>query len=233
MAPNHFDWDETQSPKLNFDIREQRFSEFSGLIDDKSNHKTVINQVEDKSLRNYREKVESKLSSLNIQIPKSKIANADDGEAKNETSELMQKFLQNDKLTTTEMDKIKKIISYKRLFQQLDKVKQPQVMNKVTDVKNDASDLKLPVKKQLGAVKKKKKRFRNLYGAPSSSEPEDEPVEPKTSTSGDYSVVQSNCLAGVVPKLIIKRKPEMPLPFVKLERLDLDVLYQEKRVCID
>lgn len=234
-APNHFDWDETQSPKRNFDIQEKRFSEFRGLISDKSNMKPVIKQIEDKSLQNYKEKVQSKLSSLNIQIPKGKLANPEEVTVKNETSELMQKFLQNDKLTSVEMEKIKKIISYKRWFQQLDKVSPQIASNKNLEVRSDTSglekDIKLNLKKQTTTVKKKK-RFRNLYSV-SSNESEDEPIETKNSTSGDYSVVQSNCLAGVVPKLIIKRRPEMPLPFVKLERLDLDVLYQEKRVCIE
>lgn len=236
-VPNHFDWDETQSPKMNLDVQEKRFSEFRGLINENPNPQPVITKVEDKSLQNYKEKVESKLSSLNLQIPKSaKVISIEDGELKNDTSELMQKFLQNDKLSPIEMEKIKKIITFKRLVQQLDKVK-PHVANKNLEIKNSSSsidkDVKLNLKKPVIAPKKKKKRFRNLYGV-SSSDTEDELVEAKnSSTSGDYSVVQSNCLAGVVPKLIIKRRPEMPLPFVKLERLDLDVLVHEKRACIE
>lgn len=237
-VPKNFDWDETQSPKMNFNIQEKHFSEFRGLINENPNPQPVINKVEDKSLQNYKEKVESKLSSLNIQIPKSsKLASTEEGELKKETSELMHKFLQNGKLTATEMEKIKKIITFKRLVQQLDKVK-PNVAKKNLEMNGNDSpdidkDLQLILKKPAVITKKKKKRFRNLYSI-SSSETEDEPIDPKNSSkSGDYSVVQSNCLAGVVPKLIIKRRPEMPIPFVKLERLDLDVLVQEKRVYIE
>ncbi|CAH1118643.1 unnamed protein product [Phaedon cochleariae] len=242
IKPNSFDWEDTQSPKSNKNQNDQRFSEFRGLINDTKTvqSKPVIDVQKlklgpslegqtDDTLQNYKDQVESKLSSLNIQIPTA--AKPIDKLPVNPLTEpeskiLMQKFLKSKKLTAEEIDKIKKIISYKRLVQQMKHLKSPEVqsssVNPTYEIKKELgeNDNKLHLKK----VNEKKRKFRchNL----SNSESEEEDFRDRR--SGDYSVVQANCLAGVVPKLIIKRKTEMPMPIVRLERLDLELLGDQK-----
>ncbi|CAH1111940.1 unnamed protein product [Psylliodes chrysocephalus] len=239
VKQNYFDWEETQSPKTNFSKdQDTKLSEFKGLIgESKCKAKVVIDvndfnlkpsteSSEDEILQNYKVQVESKLNNLNIQIPRPKPLDRQiaDPFTKSETNCLIDRFLKNEKLSSEEMEKIRKIISYKRLVQQLKKIKSPDIssspMNPACEVRNEMSkrEAKLLLKKDQG---KKKTRFRNLYSQSESASEEDFRKESKR---GDYSVVQSNCLAGVVPKLIIKRKTEMPLPVVRLERLDLGLL---------
>ncbi|KAJ8953709.1 hypothetical protein NQ314_007319 [Rhamnusium bicolor] len=245
--PNYFDWEETQSPKTNPISQEnsdRRVSEFSGLINNNKSKIVIdINDLnpkpapsensEDEILQNYKEQVDSKLSSLNIQIPRvaKPSNNVFNPFSKPETNNLMQRFLKNEKITYEEMEKIKKIISYKRLVQQLKRIKSPDLaspsLNPSYEIRKNCAEkeMKLHLKKVPG--KRSKQRFRNLY-----SESANESVSDFSDTKkndGDYSVVQSNCFAAGVPKLIIKRKTEMPVPVVRLERLDLDLLVKKKR----
>ncbi|XP_057667944.1 uncharacterized protein PF3D7_1120600-like [Diorhabda carinulata] len=247
VKQNYFDWEETQSPKVNISQKDQdsKICEFKGLINNNNKNKPKVlidindfnskpnnESSEDEILQNYKEQVESKLNTLNFQIPKPakslerQIVNPF---SKPETNSLIERFLKNEKLNGEEMEKIRKIISYKRLMQQLKKIKNHDLsrttsLNPAYEVRKELSEkqTKLLLKK---VSEKKKSRFRNLHST-SDSETEHECRE-KTRCSGDYSVVQSVCLAGVVPKLIIKRKTEMPLPFVRLERLDLGLLEEK------
>ncbi|KAJ8917293.1 hypothetical protein NQ315_002311 [Exocentrus adspersus] len=236
--PNHFDWEETQSPKTNLTTKEdshKRLSEFRGLFSNKSkiiidvsdlNSKpAALDNSEDEILQNYKEQVDSKLSSINLQIPR--VANILNPCSKSETNTLMQRFLKNEKLSSEDMDKIKRIISYKRLMQQLDKIKVQSPLNPTYEIRKACveEEMKLHLKK---VPEKKKKRFRNLY-AESTTESDSDLSDSNKNTNGDYSVVQSNSVAAGVPKLIIKRKTEMPVPVVKLQRLDLGILVNKKR----
>ncbi|CAH2009200.1 unnamed protein product [Acanthoscelides obtectus] len=178
--------------------------------------------VQDEILRSYKEQVESKLSSLNLQIPKLT-------KPKPSPPNIIQRFLKNDKLTEAEVEKIKEIILCKKLMQ----LKSPETNPGSSSYevrKEEETDIKLHFKKL--PPKKKKLRFRNLY-ADSSESDEDFKSAPTTSSvtqvGGDYAVVQSNrALAGVVPKLIIKRKTELPLPVVRLERLNMGMFKKRK-----
>ncbi|XP_018561554.1 uncharacterized protein PFB0145c isoform X3 [Anoplophora glabripennis] len=242
--PNYFDWEETQSPKTNLESKEdpqKRLSEFRGLIN--NNKSKVVVDVsdlkpptsegsEDEILQNYKEQVDSKLSSLNLQIPRAAKppTNIINPFSNTETITLMQRFLRNEKLSGDEMEKIKKIISYKRLMQQLDRIKSPGLsnspLNPSYEIRKNCTEkeMKLHLKK---VPEKKKKRFRNLY-TDSTTESDSDFCDFKRN-NGDYSVVQSNSYAAGVPKLIIKRKTEMPVPVVRLERLDLNLLNNRKR----
>lgn len=247
VKQNYFDWEETQSPKVNINQKDQdnKLCEFKGLINNNNKNKPKVlidindfnskpnnESSEDEILQNYKEQVESKLNTLNFQIPKPvkslerQIMNPF---SKPETNSLIERFLKNEKLNGEEMEKIRKIISYKRLMQQLKKIKNHDLsrttsLNPNYEVQKELSEkqTKLLLKK---VSEKKKSRFRNLHSN-SDSETEHDCRE-KTRCSGDYSVVQSVCLAGVVPKLIIKRKAELPSPFVRLERLDLGLLEEK------
>ncbi|XP_072381142.1 uncharacterized protein [Diabrotica undecimpunctata] len=247
VKQNYFDWEETQSPKVNLNRKDQekKLCEFKGLILDNNKPKVVIDindlssrpsteSSEDEILQNYKEQVESKLNTLNIQIPRTVKPierQVIETFSKSEMNTLIERFLKNEKLSSEEMEKIRKIISYKRLMQQLKKIRTHDLprtasANQPYKARKEISDkqTKMLLKK---VSEKKKSRFRNLY-THSDSESETD-LRDKSKCSGDYSVVQSNCLAGVVPKLIIKRKPEMPLPFVRLERLDLGLLDEKNK----
>ncbi|KAG5867564.1 hypothetical protein JTB14_017588 [Gonioctena quinquepunctata] len=245
VKQNYFDWEETQSPKTNFihNNPDERFSEFSGLIHNnvggKSNPPIQLNHSDTKSnpnipgdeiLQNYKDQVDFKLSSLKFEIPR--IGKPIERPpinpfSKSESSSLMHRFLENEKLTSEEMEKIRKIIAYKRLIQQMKKNKIPETshskLNPTYEIHRDMGDCDTKLHLKKVSEKKRKNRFRNLYSQ-SSNESDNTSDNPKS----DYSVVQSNCLAGVVPKLIIKRKTEMPLPVVRLERLDLGILANKR-----
>ncbi|CAH1184344.1 unnamed protein product [Phyllotreta striolata] len=229
---NNLDWEETQSPKFHSTSKDSdtKCSEFKGLIDEnraKSNALLDINDLtaracttessEDEILQSYKVQVESKLSTLNIQIPKSKSLERQilDPLSKPKITrliDLIDKFLNNEELSADEMDMIRKIISYKRQIQQ---------KKAAPEARKDPGKKEL---KQQRKKVKKKARFRNLYSQTNSeSESESEDEFRGKIACGDYSVVQSNSLEGV-PKLIIKRKTEIPVPVVRLERLDPGIL---------
>nr|CAI5851393.1 unnamed protein product [Callosobruchus analis] len=191
--------------------------------DSRSNSNKTTTQ--DEILRNYKEQVESKLNSLNLQIPKV-------SKPKPPPPNIIQRFLKNDTLTKAEVEKIKEIILCKKLMQ----LKSPETMPGSSNYevrKEEETDIKLHLKKL--PPKKKKLRFRNLYADSSESDDDFKSANVATTSAvaqvgGDYAVVQSNrTLAGVVPKLIIKRKTEVPLPVVRLERLDLGIFIDKKR----
>ncbi|XP_074034623.1 uncharacterized protein isoform X2 [Leptinotarsa decemlineata] len=239
VKQNYFDWEETQSPKFNFyqNNLDKKFCEFSGLIGDNGKDKSK-NETQRKSnceargdeiLQNYKEQVDFKLSSLKFEIPRvvKPVEQAPRNPfSKSESCSLMQRFLKDEKLTSEEMEKICKIISYKRMVQKLKNTKfsEPPVSeeNLTYEVHKESGDRNTKLHLKKVSERKRKNRFRNLHCRSNS---EDEISDNKKS---DYSVVQSDCLAGVVPKLIIKRKTEMPLPVVRLERLDLGLLANKR-----
>ncbi|KAF5294327.1 hypothetical protein FQR65_LT10780 [Abscondita terminalis] len=112
-----------------------------------------------------------------------------------ENQELMQRFLEQQRLSASELKKVKQIIRYKRLVHHLTNMKPKEIPPPDTKV----------------TERRKKKRFRFLY---TDSEPE--PHEPPN----DYSVHQGNSQGQLtlVFKRSFKTDPKMQ-PFVKLERI--------------
>lgn len=133
-----------------------------------------------------------------------------------ENQQLMQRFLEQQRLTASELKKVKQIIRYKRLVHHL------------TNMKLKESQDRIP-KEETKTVteKRKKKRFRFLY---TDSEPEvhEAPADDKILKhqrtdevpAVDYSVHQSNSQGQLtlVFKRSFKSDPKMQ-PFVKLERI--------------
>ncbi|XP_044762826.1 titin-like isoform X2 [Coccinella septempunctata] len=165
-------------------------------------------------LKNYKEEVDLKLNSLNIQIPKTT-----KNRVPNEDDILMHKFLRKEQLSSEEIKQIRRIIYFKKKMQQLQinqQTTKPTEDNyeiKKTVENSPNKDLKLQLKKVDGKVKKKKKRFRNLYSeSPETSENEVQ------ETAGEFSVYGGENISGV--KLIFKRKTDFLnlQPVVRLQR---------------
>lgn len=253
------DWEDSQSPKREYkqSSEECLIREFSGLIKTNSK-KSVIDVNEfisqdssiDVKLKEYKEKVHSKLNSLNIQIPKFKTQTLEkntenkhkltvDPYESPDTSNLIKRFLNNEKMSLSEMDKVKRIISYKRYIQQQKKDKlsisptsNTTVSSNLLDdnhttsiqnsyeIKNssngDLSEMKLHIKKVCS------KRKLDVDG-------DSEKSEVSAENSEDYSVYNRLGKDGL-PKMIFKRNRHSNVsdendefqPIVKLERLDLN-----------
>lgn len=108
------DWEDSHSPQPLEVKQEPAMEDFNALIPKPVidiNELTPVETREDRKLQEYRDKVESQLSSLNIQIPKPK------PQTSPHSTELVKRFLNNEKLSEKEMEKIRKIISYKRSIQ--------------------------------------------------------------------------------------------------------------------
>jgi hypothetical protein len=166
---------------------------------------------EDDSLQVYKDVVDSKLNSLNIKIPK--LSNKP--KPVDKFSVLLDRFLNKGTLNCSELEKMKKIIEFKR------KIEEKQLTYEVRG-ERDYKDLKLHFRKV--PEKRKRKRFRNLYTEDSSEESDSSRSEKGV---GDYSVYQRDSQG--VPKLIFKRKSGLPQPFVKLERSQAVELLAKKR----
>lgn len=169
-------------------------------------------------LKNYKEEVDLKLNSLKLQIPKT-----NKNRVPNEDDVLMHKFLRKEQLSSEEIKQIRRIIYFKKKMQQLQLNQQTTNGNNKTvednyEIKKSPEnltnkDLKLQLKKIDGKVKKKKKRFRNLYSdSPETSENEIQ------GTAGEFSVYEGENISGV--KLIFKRKTDFLnlQPVVKIQR---------------
>ncbi|KAL3271110.1 hypothetical protein HHI36_021606 [Cryptolaemus montrouzieri] len=203
--------------KLIIDLSEYDTSHIENEL--KSPYRSRLNSnslsyEDDGSLKNYKDEVDSKLNSLNIQIPK-----ASKTRAFNEDDILMHKFLRKEQLNSEEIKQIRRIIYLKKKIQQL--TQQSIATNSESDnyeVKKNVEtfshhDLKLQLKKIDVKMKKKKKRFRNLYSeSPETSESE------ILETAGEFCVYEGKNLSGV--KLIFKRKTDLLhlQPVVKLQR---------------
>ncbi|CAG9770855.1 unnamed protein product [Ceutorhynchus assimilis] len=114
------DWEDSHSPPPPPEPEECLIEDFSGLIKNNSSKKpvidvnelTLIENPKDKKLQEYKDKVDSQLSSLNIQIPKSKPLNRSP-----KSNSLVSRFLNNEKMSQSEIEEIKKIVSYKKAMQ--------------------------------------------------------------------------------------------------------------------
>ncbi|XP_045468726.1 uncharacterized protein LOC123676671 isoform X2 [Harmonia axyridis] len=199
----------TTKSKLIIDINDFDTSEL------KNSYKNNSVSCED-GLKNYKEEVDLKLNSLNIQIPKTtknRVFNEDDL--------LMHKFLRKEQLSSEEIKQIRRIIYYKKKIQQLTqqnsnsniRMAEENYEIKKSPESSSTKELKLQFKKVGGIVKKKKKRFRNLYSnSPDTSENE------LQETAGEFSVYEGENISGV--KLIFKRKTDYLnlQPVVKIQR---------------
>lgn len=230
------DWEETLSPKST-EVDSNLLSTFTGVLSTESQPvKHPVNGRKDE-LQMVKEQVDSKLSSLNLNIPKKSSAQTLRSQIcalekkinsfpltpkdVNENHMLMNRFLNKDYLTEDEMKKIKQIIQYKRMVEHMSKLKSMENGDSYEIRKEMDEDLKLHLKKIPDEYhKKRKRRFRNLHAVDSDSDYE--------INSGDYSVVQQSCHFTGVPKLIIKRKTDITQPVVRLERLDMNVIKKSK-----
>lgn len=162
---------------------------------------------------------------------------------------LMRRFLNNEKLTEDEMQKVKEIIHCKRMLVEMNKLRMEKLASEghksnIYQRLNPNSNLKLRLKK----ISKPRKRFRNLYGDSSSSESDEQVasaqlmnrdprinrrLHEESSMESDYLAYQTKVKNGV-PKIIIKRRlPNLMQPYVKLERSPhIDLLASKRRrVC--
>lgn len=258
-----YDWEENQSPVHNpisnkCDSDDDKLSEISSLIKNKPN-KCVINvndlkplpseTSKDEMLQIYKEQVHSKLSSLNIQIPKMKNTAFQNKPLGNnfsfissEYQKLMKRFLNNEKISHDEMEKIKQIISYKRIIEQMKHSKDSSdievnqsPLNPTYEVhqygETDRNDIKLHLKKVSGSNRRKRTGFRDLYDVESddSESSNSDICDLNKNNDGDYSVIRSDSFDVGVPKLIIKRKPDLTQPVVRLERLNMDLVVKKRK----
>lgn len=133
---------------------------------------------------------------------------------------LMRRFLNYEKLTAEEMRKVKEIIHCKRMLVEMNKVR----MQRLTEAKppvNERLDGETEGKLQPKKVPKAKKRFKNLYAGESETEEKEK--------DGDYQAFQTKAQNGV-PKIIIKRRPQMQ-PYVRLERSAMIDRLARQQVC--
>ncbi|CAH0549621.1 unnamed protein product [Brassicogethes aeneus] len=236
------DWEESMSPKRANEEVEVCKGINNNLIDlDSLNIKESEEKSSNKdAIQKYKDEIDSKLSSISLNIPKKSLRgqiNALEKKIDNfsftpkdisENHVLMSRFLKNEYLNEEEMFKIKRIIQYKRMVQHLQKLKNGTEPSEY-EIKNDDQNLKLHLKKITDeSQKRKKRRFRNLCAKSSIEENSDSDFEEEDKKMCDYSVVQQNCQYAGVPKLIIKRKVEIPQPVVRLERLDISVYKKRK-----
>ncbi|XP_076254295.1 uncharacterized protein LOC143192686 isoform X2 [Rhynchophorus ferrugineus] len=266
------DWEDTGSPKpdLKQSSEESLIQEFSGLI--KSNAKPVIDVKEfgsldnstDVKLKEYKERVDSKLSSLNIQIPKAKSQvperTCDVLYKSPETSNLMQRFLNNEKITSKEVERIKRIISYKRYIQRQGKSpsgssefhptdvtgstatrklspKHPSSSYEIQnrgDVDTEKQEVKLHIRK-VNAKRKLENESDIGDRDPFSHSEANETSENKM----DYSVYNRLGKDGL-PKMIFKRNRQSIVsddndtnqPIVRLERIDLNTVKEKYNITV-
>ncbi|XP_050299491.1 uncharacterized protein LOC126738282 isoform X2 [Anthonomus grandis grandis] len=249
------DWEDSNSPVSSPRPQSKEvclINDFSGLIRNTCAKKPVIDLNEllpssDKKLQEYKEKVDSQLSSLNIQIPKIKPYGVDKtsyrpnaglfGSPK--TNGLVERFLNDEKLTAEEMCKIRKIISYKRSLQRHSKnVKSPSKSpggnesdrltgpklspNPTYEVRTseDAREVRLCLKRVASTSE--------CVGVEKDSSSVTENKSPNKNVG--YSVFNRLGEDGL-PKIVFKRKMKINMlrqPVVELVKLDLDDLERVK-----
>lgn len=150
---------------------------------------------------------------------------------------LMRRFLNNEKLSEDEMQKVKEIIHCKRMLVEMNKLRMQKLANEHNVYKRlePNSNLKLHLKKI-----QPRKRFRNLYAESSSDSDETRSTicrDPRINrrlhdeSESDYLAYQTKVKNGV-PKIIIKRRcPNLMQPYVKLERSPhIDLMAKRRRV---
>ncbi|XP_060534121.1 uncharacterized protein LOC132706665 isoform X2 [Cylas formicarius] len=201
--------DSTESPKHPIAGKpkdECLIRDFSGLL---SNSKS-LNQSQpsnDVKLQEYKETVDSKLSSLNIQIvPKLKPKDTTPFVFGTVESSLVRRFLNNGKMTQGEMEKIKKIISYKRMIQHSTaKTKSSAKKKRITEPVDDSDTCDSDVGQRPKGV--------------------------------DYSVQMQYNKSDKdgLPKIIFKRtkQSEDTKPVVVLERLEIDRVKEKFNVSVN
>lgn len=229
-------------------------------------------------VKSVKDEIDKKLSSIELQIPKTPKANQSPQKSSpqkvtQENDLLMRRFLNRENLTPEEVQKVREIITCKRVMEEINKAKMLKQITKdnmdykhlnqnlktsesdakrgVYEVKRQQNDpraiehfdanrnLKLHLKKVPGnaSVRKKRRRFRNLYTEQSS----ESDVSTETTTNDvesaednsehNYRVYQSKVKNGL-PTIIIKRKlPPAMQPYVKLERSPcIDMLAKRRKV---
>lgn len=193
--------------------------------------------------KTYQQEIDYKLKSLDFQLPNRLDLIKQKQKEKNDS--LMRRFLNNEKLTEEEMQKVKEIIHCKRMLVEMNKLRMQKLAaehkSDIYERVDQNSNMKLHLKKI--ADTKPRKRFRNLY-ADSSSE-SDGGASPLVSRDprinrrlhedcleSDYLAYQTKVKNGV-PKIIIKRRlPSLMQPYVKLERSPhIDLMAKRRRVC--
>lgn len=202
------DWEDSNSPvPTPTPVKEQCLIEdFSGLIKTNSTKPVIdVNELtpsenrKDRTLQEYKDRVDLQLNSLSIQIPKKSQQNRPPC-----NTDLVKRFLNNEKLSKTEMEEIRKIIDYKKSMQQKN--------TKTGEVKN-LDDVEEP-------------EFRLHFRKTSKKVSE----ELQKSNNCGYSVINRLGDDGQ-PKIIFKRnrlnRPTQQ-PVVELVKLDLDDLEKVK-----
>lgn len=115
------DWEDSNSPvPTPTGVKEQCLIEdFSGLMKTNSTKPVIdVNELtpsenrKDRTLQEYKDRVDLQLNSLSIQIPKKPHQN------RPPCNYLVKRFLNNEKLSKAEMDEIRKIVDYKKSMQQ-------------------------------------------------------------------------------------------------------------------
>lgn len=188
--------------------------------------------------KTFQDEINIKLQSLDFQQIKQK--------QKERNDILMRRFLNNEKLTKDEMQKVKEIIHCKRMLVEMNKLRMQKLATEHKYERLDAnSNMKLHLKKIVET--KPRKRFRNLYGDSStSSDDGDASARAQNSRDprinrrlhdetleSDYLAYQTKVTNGV-PKIIIRRRlpNNVMQPYVKLERSpQIDLLAKRRRVC--
>ncbi|KAL1501587.1 hypothetical protein ABEB36_006884 [Hypothenemus hampei] len=231
------------SPPSRLDLDNQcLIRDFSGLMKTSPKILPVIDVNElcpkDKTLQEYKETVDSKLSTLNIQIPMKKPQTNPLINHTPETSCLISRFMNNEKLNEIEMAKIRNIISFKRSMKNQKNVKSPsrspqvKVDNGYSDsgssstyeIRNEESTMRLHLRK---VNSRRKSQLYSDSEEGSSSVIIKKKCEFRRSKSVGYSVINRLGENGQ-PKIIFKRNKGTTCsskePVVELVKLNLDNL---------
>uniref|UniRef100_A0AAR5Q485 Uncharacterized protein n=1 Tax=Dendroctonus ponderosae TaxID=77166 RepID=A0AAR5Q485_DENPD len=231
------DWEDSHSPQpapLEAKAEPVR-DDFSALISNPVvdiNELTPVKNREDRTLQEYKNKVESQLSSLNIQIPKAKPQTSGRSPAFRppHSSDLVKRFLNNEKLSEKEMEKIRKIISYKRSIQDRRQIRTPSESATESsfdgspcstyEVKNSSRIETNPSEVRLH-IKKVNSKRKPAFGQPR----QDLSAQKGQKKAVGYSVINRLGQDGM-PKIVFKRhkKSLAKEPVVELVKLNLNDL---------